>query len=230
MAAPLLALSVPLMDASLAIARRFLRQKPIFGPDRGHIHHQLLSRGLTPRRVVFVLYGFCGLAAASALLLTETHERYHSFIIVLVCLVALYGLRHLGYAEFSIAWRLALKGSFRRQLNEQLTLIDLERQLSTCATLAQCPEVLYSACSHFGFSGIDVYLDGLVFHRATTPGWHVRIDFPEHGYINLTRDPGSASRSTAAVRFIDSVHRVIDYKLNELKSKESEFATYAHAD
>jgi hypothetical protein len=180
--------------------------------------------------VVFILYGFCGLAAASALLLTETHERYHGFIIVVVCLVALYGLRHLGYTEFSVAGRLALDGSFRRQLNEQIALIGFEEQLSTCATLEQCQEVLYSACPHFGFSGMELHLDNLVVHRVTTDGWHVRIDFPEHGYINLTRDPEITGRGTAAVRFIDSLHRVIEYKLNQLNHKEPELTPYAHAE
>src|SRR5947208_12565007 len=44
MAAPLMALSIPLLDTALAIVRRFLRHQPIFGADRGHIHHKLLAR------------------------------------------------------------------------------------------------------------------------------------------------------------------------------------------
>ena len=52
MAAPLIALSVPLIDTSLAITRRFLRGQPIFLPDRSHIHHRLLALGLTHRGAV----------------------------------------------------------------------------------------------------------------------------------------------------------------------------------
>ena len=55
MTAPLMALSIPLLDVALAIVRRFLRRQPIFTADRGHIHHRLLDRGFTPRRVVLVL-------------------------------------------------------------------------------------------------------------------------------------------------------------------------------
>ena len=55
MTAPLLALAIPLLDTTLAIARRFLRHQPIFGADRGHIHHRLLARGFTPRRVALYL-------------------------------------------------------------------------------------------------------------------------------------------------------------------------------
>ena len=42
---------------SVTIARRFLSGKPIFKGDREHIHHKLLARGWSQRRVVFVLYG-----------------------------------------------------------------------------------------------------------------------------------------------------------------------------
>ena len=54
MTAPLIALAIPLLDTALAIARRFLRRQPVFGADRGHIHHRLLARGFTPRRVAYI--------------------------------------------------------------------------------------------------------------------------------------------------------------------------------
>src|ERR1700674_5413217 len=59
MTAPLIALSIPLLDTGVAIIRRFLRRQPIFNADHGHIHHKLLARGLTPRRVVILIYIIC---------------------------------------------------------------------------------------------------------------------------------------------------------------------------
>ena len=56
MTAPLMALAIPMLDVCLSIARRFLRRQPIFRGDRGHIHHRLLDRGLSPRRVALLLY------------------------------------------------------------------------------------------------------------------------------------------------------------------------------
>src|SRR6185437_8896845 len=64
MTAPLMAVAIPLFDTALAILRRFLRGQPIWAADRGHIHHRLLDRGLSPKRVVMVLYGVCGIGAA----------------------------------------------------------------------------------------------------------------------------------------------------------------------
>jgi UDP-GlcNAc:undecaprenyl-phosphate GlcNAc-1-phosphate transferase len=87
MTAPLIAVSIPLLDTALAIARRFLRRQPIFGADRGHIHHRLLDRGFTPRRVALLLYGFCGLAAAFSLLLSVTRDQYAGLVVVLFSLI-----------------------------------------------------------------------------------------------------------------------------------------------
>jgi UDP-GlcNAc:undecaprenyl-phosphate GlcNAc-1-phosphate transferase len=76
MTAPLMALAIPLLDTGLAIGRRFLRHQPIFGADRNHIHHQLLDRGLSPRRVALILYGVGGIAAVFSLMQSMYHNRF----------------------------------------------------------------------------------------------------------------------------------------------------------
>lgn len=67
---PILALGVPIFDTLFSIARRALERRPVFSPDRGHIHHKLLDRGLTHRRSVLVLYMFSALLALSALMMS----------------------------------------------------------------------------------------------------------------------------------------------------------------
>ena len=54
---PVLALGVPIFDTLFTMLRRFLERRPIFSPDRGHIHHRLLDMGITHRRAVLILYG-----------------------------------------------------------------------------------------------------------------------------------------------------------------------------
>ena len=173
----LLGISAPLFSAfgstygcRFAIGRRFLRQKPIFGADRAHIHHKLLSRGLTTRRVVLVLYGMCGLGAAASLVLAETRAQYQGFVFVLLFPAAVLGLRYLGYKEFSVAGKLALDGSFQRQINAHLALLEFEEALSGSVTLDQCSTVLCSTCTEFGFSGVEIRLDGVVRHRKSSQG------------------------------------------------------------
>jgi UDP-GlcNAc:undecaprenyl-phosphate GlcNAc-1-phosphate transferase len=228
--APLLALSVPLLDAGLAIVRRFLCRQPIFVGDRSHIHHKLLSQGMAPKNVVLVLYGFCGLAAVASLLLTTAREQDHGFVVVLVCLACWLGLQHLGYTEFGVARKMAFGGAFRGLLSAQVILLKFEEELSTGTTIKQCAEVLCLACPQFGFSGVELCLDGVVDRKDSSEGWSVRIDFPGHGYIHLTRECDATSPGAAAVLFIDCVSHVFIRKLSELAQTESESTVYAAAD
>lgn len=64
---PLLSLGLPIIDMLFAMVRRFLERRPIFSPDRGHIHHRLLDVGLTHRRAVLFLYCACLLFTVGAL-------------------------------------------------------------------------------------------------------------------------------------------------------------------
>jgi UDP-GlcNAc:undecaprenyl-phosphate GlcNAc-1-phosphate transferase len=54
--APAFALALPIVDVSLAILRRGLRGLPIFRPDQRHIHHRLLTLGISRERTLLNLY------------------------------------------------------------------------------------------------------------------------------------------------------------------------------
>ncbi len=54
---PLLVFGLPLIDAVNVVIRRALSRQPIHKPDKRHIHHQLLERGLSHRQTVLLLYG-----------------------------------------------------------------------------------------------------------------------------------------------------------------------------
>jgi len=218
MTAPLLVLAVPLLDVGLAIARRFLRGQPIFDADRAHIHHKLLSRGLTPRRLVLIIYGVCGLGAVASLLLTVSAENNRGFVIVLVCLAAWLGLQQLGYKEFSAARRIVLGGVFGSVLSAHLALEAFENEMLADITLHQCWDLVCRTCSQFGFSGIDFYIDDVKHQCGITTGWQARLDFPGHGYINLWRESGAQGRGAAAVLFMDCVLRTFNQKLSQMEA------------
>jgi UDP-GlcNAc:undecaprenyl-phosphate GlcNAc-1-phosphate transferase len=59
-------LAYPLLDTAFAIARRWLKGRPIFIADREHLHHRLLDSGFDQRQAVLMLYAltliFCLLA------------------------------------------------------------------------------------------------------------------------------------------------------------------------
>jgi UDP-GlcNAc:undecaprenyl-phosphate GlcNAc-1-phosphate transferase len=71
MAIPLMAFALPVIDTGFSIARRFVSGKPLFEGDREHIHHKLLERGWSQRRVAFALYGVCAFFGLLALLFTS---------------------------------------------------------------------------------------------------------------------------------------------------------------
>lgn len=68
---PILALAVPLVDTTFAILRRLYHRQPILAPDKGHLHHRLLSLGWQQKRVVLTIYLLaiigCGFAFLVAL-------------------------------------------------------------------------------------------------------------------------------------------------------------------
>lgn len=48
-------IAIPLMDMVAITLRRFLRGDSPFKPDRGHLHHILMSSGLTPRQSLMII-------------------------------------------------------------------------------------------------------------------------------------------------------------------------------
>lgn len=213
MTAPLIALSIPLLDTGLAVVRRFLRRKPIFGADRSHIHHKLLGLGLTPRRVVVLIYIACGLCAALSLLQSFLHERYGGAIIVLFCAGVWVGIHYLGYTEFEMARRVILTGNFRRRLNAELQLSTFRDNLAAALTPDECWEVLQNNYSEFGFNEIRFKLGGHLFthttnghHNANT--WTVRMNLSENNYLNLSREYDTQPPPIVA-RFTDAIGEIL---------------------
>jgi UDP-GlcNAc:undecaprenyl-phosphate GlcNAc-1-phosphate transferase len=54
--AALVMFALPVLDTALAFARRFMNNRPLFSPDRHHIHHQIERRGYTVRQTVLIAY------------------------------------------------------------------------------------------------------------------------------------------------------------------------------
>ncbi len=74
-AIPLLVLAVPLVDVLWAIVRRLRRGRPVYAPDKEHIHHRLLEIGHSHRQAVLLMYLWSALLASSALAMTFVPSR-----------------------------------------------------------------------------------------------------------------------------------------------------------
>lgn len=86
-----LPLAIPLLDMVFSMVRRLLERRSPFAPDRGHIHHRLLSLGLSHSRAVLVLYGVSTAAAGLGLFMLTDHGMF-SFALFPVALLLLVGV------------------------------------------------------------------------------------------------------------------------------------------
>ena len=64
---PLLVLGLPIYDSAVTILKRLWAGRPIYHPDRAHLHHRLLDSGLSTRETVIFMYGISGLLCMIAL-------------------------------------------------------------------------------------------------------------------------------------------------------------------
>jgi len=88
---PVLVLAVPLLDVVLAIVRRLAHHRPVFAPDKDHIHHQLLQVGHSQRQTVLLMYLWSAVLAGSALGLTYVSSRGVATATVLFALLVVAG-------------------------------------------------------------------------------------------------------------------------------------------
>ena len=72
---PVIVLAVPLLDVALAVIRRVRKGRPVFAPDKEHIHHQLREIGHTHRQAVLLMYFWSVVASGSALAIAFINGR-----------------------------------------------------------------------------------------------------------------------------------------------------------
>lgn len=113
-AIPLMAFGLPVVDTAFSIVRRFISRKPIFQGDREHIHHMLLARGWSQRRVVFVLYAVCAALGLASLLFVNETSRLTGLILLVVGSAIVLGMGRLRYHEVD-----EVKASMKRNFGER---------------------------------------------------------------------------------------------------------------
>lgn len=116
---PMLVLGLPITDTLVSMLRRFLSnylpEKPgisssvmhkihgMFTPDRSHIHHRLISLGLTHRSSVIVLYLVSAFFAFFAFAITQIENIEKTYLIALTVGFLLFlGVKKLRYREIAI--------------------------------------------------------------------------------------------------------------------------------
>ncbi|WP_313996964.1 MraY family glycosyltransferase [uncultured Paenibacillus sp.] len=85
---PLLIIGVPMADTFFAIVRRMVNRKPIFAPDKGHLHHCLRELGYSHRRTVLIIYGIAAFFGVSAIIqstvIQSSAANWVTFVVIAV--------------------------------------------------------------------------------------------------------------------------------------------------
>lgn len=188
--APILAMSVPLVDTGLAVARRYLRLQPIFQADRDHVHHRLLARGLTPRDVTLVIYALCFATAVLSLIQNWLHERFSGTLLLVFAVAACCGIQRLNYSELNLIGRAVAGGQLRRMLFAQLRLRALERALVKAETIEECWQAIRDAGETFGLESVRLCVGGKAFEEhwdnlRREPCWSARIQISTDDFMEL---------------------------------------------
>ncbi|RAP34193.1 undecaprenyl-phosphate alpha-N-acetylglucosaminyl 1-phosphate transferase [Candidatus Marinamargulisbacteria bacterium SCGC AG-439-L15] len=87
---PLLIFALPMSDMIFAIIRRLKNKRSIYLPDKEHVHHKLLEKGLSPKQVALRLYTFSFCLGVIALFINSVDLQVvliTGFVVVCVFLV-----------------------------------------------------------------------------------------------------------------------------------------------
>ncbi len=102
MVVPLAVWAVPILDSGAAIVRRRLTGRSIFAPDRGHLHHALLTRGWTVPQASLFITLICAVTCLSAVLGVIWQNELIVVITVALVVVFLISSRTFGHVEYEL--------------------------------------------------------------------------------------------------------------------------------
>lgn len=122
---PLLIIGVPLSDTFFAIVRRWVHKKPIFAPDKGHLHHCLQQLGFSHRKTVLVIYGIAAFFGTAAIIQSVFSNSGLGNWITFIVICALVVLLQIG-AEL-----IGIVDQSRRPLLDLLARLRLKPQTNT---------------------------------------------------------------------------------------------------
>ncbi|MGH7869493.1 MAG: MraY family glycosyltransferase, partial [Candidatus Dormibacteraceae bacterium] len=200
LAAPMLVLTLPILDTVLSIARRVLQGLPICRADRCHLHHRLLRTGLSRGQVLVIFYGLTLIFLLLGLGLCRAHAPWEAALLGAIALIMV------GRAGgFSLRWnwvdlrqRIATAWRMRRHVRYALGLARLlEVEGRRRASIDELWPELVSMAARLGFVSLRLTLADGARHWGK-PGFNgsaldVGIDIPDprFGTMELAASPQS---------------------------------------
>ncbi len=198
---PVLALGVPIFDTLFAIVRRYLEKRPLFSPDRGHIHHRLLDMGITHRRAVLIIYGVCAVFTVAAISVS-LGRAWPVGLALVGATAALFGLvRFVGYFEY-VHRKLRERARLRSRETELLRrlLPELPAMFAGAATEDELLEALGQFADRAGLGVADVVTMGEEGDRLSHH-WAAGPESDANEMVSATFPLGRDGIERASVRF-----------------------------
>ncbi|MDA8239928.1 MAG: MraY family glycosyltransferase [Nitrospiraceae bacterium] len=156
---PVIAFSFPLMDMAYAVLRRYYRGVPLGEADREHIHHKLLEKGLSKKKVLFLLYFINGGLLLAVLILVRRQLNVDFLGLILIVVVAVLGLRLFGYIEFQPFLRDTLRnyeiGRKRKYFN--YIIKRFRRNAKKCGSLDELKPHLSELMREYNFRKVNIF-------------------------------------------------------------------------
>jgi UDP-GlcNAc:undecaprenyl-phosphate GlcNAc-1-phosphate transferase len=159
-AIPIVSLGLPILDVSLAVARRFLARKPLFEGDKQHIHHKLVNLGLSQRDAVLTLYAVtAGFGFLSLILLQQ--RRAVALVLAVTGIGIFLGVQQLRYQEFAELLSLLQRVRRRRQiLANHVAIRQAAEKLGECQDIGSLCQILQDTLQPIGFDAVRFLKSG----------------------------------------------------------------------
>ena len=205
---PILAFGFPMVDTAMTMGRRLISRRPMFQGDNEHIHHMLLARGWSQRRVVLALYGVCTLFGLVAMIFTTTGSKTTGLIMFVVSVAVLIAVGHLRYHEID-----ELRAGVKRTVSDRrLRVANNVRIRRTAVALSKASDIdhVFGAIhqmlefGEFSFANVQVGRKGSaeiaerVFKAAAKRNGHAQLELREGGIYWAWSNGNSDSRSHSA--------------------------------
>ncbi len=198
MVAPMMLLTLPFLDVTLAIGRRFLSMQPIFGADRGHIHHRLLARGLRPRHVALIGYLVCGIAGVVSLWASQSGPQLAVFLVLAFAALVWVAVSQLGFTEFRAARRALLGNRLRQVVRDEIIVDHMKSGLAEAQNADDYWTHLHTASEKLGLGRVHLRLDGRDWSskgEQHPSGWETRVPLTGDDFVafqGIAPDPDTA--------------------------------------
>jgi UDP-GlcNAc:undecaprenyl-phosphate/decaprenyl-phosphate GlcNAc-1-phosphate transferase len=161
---PVLVLGVPLCDMVMAVWRRVLRGKGLFSPDREHLHHRLLLKGLSQRQAVYILYAGAGLLAVAGIAARIGDATVDIVVAVIVALAVVFLISRMRQPISLDALRR------ERQRNHQLrtAVADIVGQLESATALDDVIETMQHLPPMVSAAAVRTHIGGIATDYGST--------------------------------------------------------------